>query len=233
MRVEFPVGHPYGPYRFCRRAAKDTPGRLGVKVRLNAVPTKHTRESMRIVMLGLAAFCLASSIVREAAAVPVELELAAGATTFASTWRGDFGGGGTLRLGSSFAHVFAIDFQAWEQLASVDRRLDTGLSFGVTGYVPLRVVHPYARLFVLHQHEESLVSVENAPAGVVLGIGSGIRHRAGGGLSLGAEIPFRRDTSGKLTWVMLANATGTWFPDLLGPHLYVGVDVGVGLDFLL
>ena len=188
---------------------------------------------MRSRFLGLFAFVCVSVLTREAAAVPVELEVAAGATTFASTWRGDFGAVGTLRLGSRFAHVFAIDFQGWEELAGIDRRLNTGLSFGVTGYVPLHVAHPYARLFILHQHEEGLVSVENAPAGVVLGIGAGIRHRAGGGLSLGTEIPFRRDTNGKLTWVVIANATGTWFPDILGPHLYVGLDLGVGLDFLL
>ncbi len=188
---------------------------------------------MRSGFVRVASFIALTVLARQARAVPVELELAAGATTFASTWRGDFGAGGTLRLGSRFAHVFAIDFQGWEELAGIDRRLNTGLSFGVTGYVPLRVVHPYARLFILHQHEEGLVSVENAPAGVVLGIGSGIRHRAGGGLSLGTEIPFRRDSSGKVTWLMLANATGTWFPDVLGPHFYVGLDLGVGLDFLL
>lgn len=179
------------------------------------------------------AFLVVTGFASAAKAVPVELEAAAGMTTFASTWRGDFGGGGTLRLGTRFAHVFAIEFQGWESLAGIDRRLDTGLSFGVAGYVPLRVVHPYARLFVLHQHEEGLVSVENAPAGVVLGIGSGIRHRAGGGLSLGAEIPFKRNESGKLTGTIIANLNGIWFPDQLGPLGYFGLDLGVGLDFLL
>ncbi len=181
----------------------------------------------------LSVFSVVTALTANARAVPVELELAAGATTFASTWRGDFGGGGTLRLGTRFAHVFAIEFQGWEAIGGIDRRLNTGLSFGVAGYIPLKPVHPYARLFVLHQHEEGLVSVENAPAGVVLGIGSGIRHRAGAGLSLGAEIPFKRNATGKVTWNIITNATGTWFPDELGPTLYVGLDIGVGLDFLL
>lgn len=185
-----------------------------------------------LALAGAAALVLGS--MRDAHATPVELQTAVGTNTFASTWRNDFGMGGQLRLGVRFAHVFAIDFVGWEAFAGIDRRLNTGLSFGIAGYLPLRVVHPYARLFALHQHEESLVSVESAPAGVVLGIGAGIRHRAGAGLSLGAEIPFKRTANDKMTWVFLANATGIWFPDdSLGPGGYLGVDLGVGFDFLL
>ena len=134
-----------------------------------------------------------------------------------------------VKLGSRIARVVSVDFQVWESMATINQRLDTGLSFGVTGFIPLRVVHPYARLFFIHQHEEGLVSVENAPAGVV---GSGIRHRAGGGLSLGLEIPFKRSGQ-RLTWIALADVTGTYFPDILGPTAYVGLNLGVGFDFRL
>jgi hypothetical protein len=170
----------------------------------------------------------------EARAGDVELSLGAGPTTYATTWRGDWGAGGTLRAGARFSHVIAGDFQVWESLANVNERVNTGLSLGVTGFLPLRAVHPYARLFVLHQHEEGLVSVTNTPAGYLFGIGSGIRHRAGGGLCLGAEVPLKTTDAGRLAWVFLADAMTIWFPDAtLGPSAYFGVDLGVGFDFLL
>jgi hypothetical protein len=182
--------------------------------------------------------CIASALAvfePEPAFADVEVGLAAGATSWASTWRGDFGGGGTLRAGVRFARVVAIDFQSWESYATVNKRANTGLSLGVTGYLPLRPVHPYARLFAMHQHEEGLVSVENTPAGAVFGIGSGIRHRAGGGLSLGAEVPIDETRFEKrMAWVVIADATAQYFPDdALGPHTYVGINFGVGFDFLL
>lgn len=164
----------------------------------------------------------------------VELGVAAGGSTFASAWRGDYGGGGTLRVGVRFERFVAIDFQTWESYATVNRRLDTGLSLGVTGYLPLRVAHPYARLFAIHQHEEGLVSVANAPAGTLFGIGAGIRHRAGGGLSLGAEAPLQESRDKRLTWLAIADLTAIYFPDdTLGPVAYFGVTVGVGFDYLL
>jgi hypothetical protein len=169
-----------------------------------------------------------------ARATPVELEGAAGATTYASTWRGDYGLGSTLRAGVRFAHVFAGDFQVWESYASVNHRANTGLSLGVTGYLPLQSLHPYARLFAIHQHEEGLVSVANAPFGTLFGIGAGIRHRAGGGLTLGTEIPFHESDDKRLSWVLIAEANGVYFPDAtLGPSGYFGIDLGVGVGWLL
>jgi hypothetical protein len=183
----------------------------------------------------LFSIALAATLVAwPARAGDVELQLGAGPTAYATTWRGDFGAGGTLRAGVRFSHVIAADLQVWESLASVNERVNTGLSIGVTGYIPLHAVHPYARLFVLHQHEEGLVSVVNTPAGYVFGIGSGIRHRAGGGLCLGAELPFRSADRGRLSWVFLADAMTIWFPDAtLGPSGYFGLDLGVGFDFLI
>ena len=164
----------------------------------------------------------------------VELGAAVGATTYASTWRGDYGGGGTLRAGVRFERAFAIDFRTWESYATVNHRLNTGLSLGLTGYLPLRAAHPYARLFAIHQHEEGLVSAQNAPAGTLFGIGAGIRHRAGGGLSLGAEIPFASSRDKRLEWSGFVDLTAMYFPDdALGPHSYVGLNFGVGFDYLL
>ncbi len=178
------------------------------------------------------ALAVAAAFSSVAFAAPVELTLAAGPSAYATSWRGDFGAGGSLRLGYRIARVVAIDFQGWETYATVNHRLNTGLSFGVAGYVPLQSVRPFARLFILHQHEEALVSVENSPAGVLFGVGSGIRHRAGGGVTLGVEIPQKR-LGPKTEPAFVVNTNALWFPDELGPHWYLGLDLGVSLGVLL
>lgn len=148
-----------------------------------------------------------------------------------SSWDGDFAGGGLLRLGYRFARVVSLDFVGWEQLAVVDQRMNTGLTFGVTGFIPLKRVRPSLRIFAIHQHEEGTVSVSQTPGGFVFGIGSGIRHRAGGGLTLGAEIPFLKKN--QLEWVLLAELQGIWFPDPLGPTFYYGGNIGIGFNYSL
>lgn len=164
----------------------------------------------------------------------MELTAAGGLTGYASTWRGDFGTGGTIRAGARFAHVLQPDVQLWESFATVNERMNTELSLGISGFLPLPGVRPYARLYVLHQHEEGLVSVENTPGGYLFGIGAGIRHRAGGGMQLGVEIPVRPGVPGRLTTLLFAELKANYFPDnTLGPTSYVGIDVGIGLDYLL
>jgi hypothetical protein len=160
-----------------------------------------------------------------------EIQIDAGTTMLGSSWDGDFAGGGLLRLGYRFARVVSVDFVGWEQLAVVDQRMNTGLTFGVTGFIPLKHVRPSLRIFAIHQHEEGTVSVAQTPGGFLFGIGSGIRHRAGGGLTLGAEIPFLKKN--QLEWVVLAELQGIWFPDRLGPEFYYGGNVGIGFNYSL
>lgn len=167
-----------------------------------------------------------------ASAAPAELQLGVGPSAWASTWRGDVGAGGTLRLGLRLAHVVAFDFQGWQSLGTVDTRIATGLSLGVRATLPLATVRPTARAFVIHQHEEGIVSAMAQPLGVVAGIGPGIRHRAGAGGALGVEIPVRR-AGERSTITLFSQGVGTWLAGHLGPSLYVGLDLGVGLDFLL
>lgn len=181
----------------------------------------------RLVALALAAAGLLIAFPSRAG----EIQVDAGTSMLGSSWQGDFAVGGLLRLGYRFAHVVAIDFVGWEQYATVDTRMDTGLTFGVTGFIPLKRVRPSLRLFAIHQHEEAMVSVASTPGGLVFGIGPGIRHRAGGGLTLGAEIPFLK--RGDLEWVVVADLEGIWFPDPLGPNYYFGANVGIGFNFNL
>ena len=175
---------------------------------------------------------LAAVLFQAAPAAAGEVQLELGATLRKSTWRGDFSGGGQLGVGYRFAHVIAVDAVGWEEPATVDRRLNTGLTLGVTGALPLPRFRPTLRLYVIHQHEEGLVSVMDHPLGTAFGIGAGIRHRAGGGLRLGVEIPVHGNEKKTVEWVVLTGLDATWFPDAsLGPSLYTGVMGGIGINF--
>jgi hypothetical protein len=185
--------------------------------------------TLRVAGLALGLLGLVTS---RSAAADVELVGVTGATAYRSTWRGDYGAGTTLRAGARFSHFIEGDFQIWESYATVNHRIDTGLSLGVTAFIPLEALHPYVRLFVMHQHEEGLVSVVNAPAGYLFGIGAGIRHRAGGGGELGVEVPIHRTDDNRLALVFFGEAAALYFPDAtLGPHAYFVLDAGLGVDF--
>lgn len=187
-------------------------------------------SAARTLLVSAAAVLLAWPTV--ASARSTEIQLGAGPSAYASTWRGDYGAGGTLKLGMRFAKVIGFDFQGWESLASVDTRLNTGLSLGVKATLPLRVVRPFARAFVIHQHEEGLVSAQANPVGVLAGVGAGIRHRAGAGFSAGVEVPVQRMNE-RTTITLFSQGNATWLGNALGPAWYVGLDLGVGMDFLL
>ncbi|MCC6646189.1 MAG: hypothetical protein IT374_11525 [Polyangiaceae bacterium] len=161
------------------------------------------------------------------AARAVEVGADAAPSAGASTWRGDLVAGGQLRLAARFARVIAVDFVGWEMFGSVDRRANTGLTLGATGFLPLGRVTPFARLFVLHQHEEGWVSVTHQPMGTLFGIGAGIRHRAGGGATLGVEVPMGGQRG--RSWHLSGGATTAWFPDaVIGPAAYFVGFFGVG-----
>lgn len=159
-----------------------------------------------------------------------ELQVDAGLSARTSAWRGDGGGGGWLGGGYRFARVVALDFLVWEELLSVDRRLNTGLTLGLTGTLPWEKVRPSLRVYAVHQHEEGLVSVAEHPFTTVLGIGPGIRHRAGGGARLGVEVPFAK--SKRVEYVVLGGLEGTWLgPRALGPSAYYGLTAGLGINY--
>lgn len=196
---------------------------------------RSPRRSMRCVpfaaapLLG-AAMLLAATLLPTSAHAGSALQAGLGVIGSGSTWRGDGGGGSAVRVGYRFTDWLAVDSLIAEQLFSVDQRMNTGLTLGVSAYWPRQGVRPTARIYAIHQHEEGLVSVLDNPLGVLFGIGDGIRHRAGGGLSAGAEIPFLE--RGRWEWCVVSNAAATYFPDTsLGPAWYVSGFVGIGLNY--
>lgn len=110
------------------------------------------------------------------------------------------------------------------------RDLRSLAALGVWLLLPWERARPTLRIFALHQREEGLVSVLANPWGTVFGIGAGIRHRAGGGISLGAEIPLLR--RGRWEGCLVARADGVRLPDRsLGPGWYAGRSVGVSVNY--
>ncbi len=108
------------------------------------------------------------------------LALGLGASGGASGWSGDALGYGGFTAGLRLARVVTPFVGASLGYARVDQRLLTRLTFGVDVGVTLRERYrPRAFAAFVHQHEESMAAVAEQPGGAALGIGTGIRHRAG------------------------------------------------------
>lgn len=145
----------------------------------------------------------------------VELVLKLALLGGGTTWQGDGLGYGSLLLAARLFRVVSIYGQARLGYARVDQRILTLLSVGLEGTYPIRNKYwPFLRLGFVHQHEESLAAAAQDPLGTLLGIGTGIRHRAGLHGSLGCDIALWRGRRGDI---------------LLGPELafsYLGYSSG-------
>lgn len=193
------------------------------------------------------AFALAIvSIAPRASAVDLVTGIGAGAQL--SNWRSDVNAVGAFKLGFRFLDVFGPYAMARIGYGSVDNRMMTHLSLGlqlwlkfgslaVSGapgdptYVVTPRFRPYARIAFVHQHEETMASVDQDKAGALLGIGEGIRHRGGIDGAIGADIAFKR--TGKLVWYGTVEGIFTGFPDSKGPVFYGGLLGGVGVSYTL
>ncbi|MBP8196596.1 MAG: hypothetical protein KAY55_05455 [Deltaproteobacteria bacterium] len=126
----------------------------------------------------------------------VSIGLAAGGTT----WRSDPLGVGSLALGLRLYRSIALVVQGRLGYGRVDQRQLTAILIGLSGggYLGERA---YGRLSVsfIHQHEESLAAVAEQPAGALLGIGTGIRHRAGVQVGIGCDFIAYRKPKYELT----------------------------------
>lgn len=154
----------------------------------------------------------------------------------ASTWRGDGALSGGLRIGVRFIDLFSIDFIGRLGYSTVDERSLTYFGLGGTIYGRLGPVRPFARIAVVHQHEETVAALKNDAAGALLGIGDGIRHRGGFTWALGADMPIGRlGRAGKGPAQIFVgfDALASVFPDPRGPSWYFGGGGWVGINYAL
>jgi hypothetical protein len=85
----------------------------------------------------------------------------------------------------------------------------------------------------VHQHEESLAAVAQQPFGAVLGIGVGIRHRAGLHTGIGLDYVFRRRHN--YDFSVGGEVTFTWFDPQysVGPDFFIVADANIAAHFRL
>jgi len=152
------------------------------------------------------------------------LSLAAGS----SDWSGDPVGYSALKLGLRLFSVITPFAQIRLGYGIVDQRALTFLSLGVEGgYFIKENLFPRAFVAFVHQHEESMAVVAEQPFGAVLGIGSGIRHRAGAQMGLGLDVVVQRSAAYQLT--VGPEVTAVYLTYSSGPSWYglIGI-VGAG-----
>jgi hypothetical protein len=158
---------------------------------------------------------------------------ARGALTFglglsggASGWSGDGVGYGALSFGLRLARVVTPYVGIALGYGAVDQRLLTRLTIGAdVGVTVASRYRPHAFAAFVHQHEESLASVAEQPAGAVLGIGTGIRHRAGA--HFGAGFDWRvRDGESLQLWLG-PTVEATYLTYSSGPSWYFTAGVAL------
>ena len=163
-----------------------------------------------------------------------EIQVASGPQVQGSSWRGDASLSQALKLGMRFEEVVAIDALTRLGYAMVDQRVLTYISLGATLY-PVKLANgrarPFARLSLVHQHEEPMSALRHDPVGALFGVGDGIRHRGGFGSSLGMDVVVAKGKAADL--LLGADVNGTWFPDPRGPAVYFGGGLWAGLDYSL
>ena len=117
-----------------------------------------------------------------------ELFVGLGGSAGLSNWSGDPVSYGQLALGLRLWEIITPFAEARVGGARVDQRMLTFLSLGIAGTFHVsKKVAPRVFVGAVHQHEESLAAVAQEPAGALLGIGGGIRHRAGVQLGVGCD----------------------------------------------
>jgi hypothetical protein len=148
-----------------------------------------------------------------------------------SSWAGDPAVISQMRLGFRFMETGALYVQSGLGYAPVNNRELVQIAFGAQFWLRIWHVRPYARLGVMHQHEESTAAWKTDFGESLLGIGNGIRHRAGAEAALGLDVPFYRGE--KVEVVGSGEFSTPWLPDDRGPHFYFMGGLGLGIHYSL
>ncbi len=160
-----------------------------------------------------------------------DIRVTAGLGGAGTEWRSDAMFTTKLKFGYRFLDVFGIYGDFGLGYAGVDQRVLTQFALGIQGWLKFGIVRPYLRVSIVHQHEESLSVVAGNFGKAILGIGEGIRHRGGIGFGLGTDIPIFRYK--KLRLFLAIEAFLKWFPGDMGPAVYAGGNLSLGMNFHL
>ena len=157
-----------------------------------------------------------------------ELDLAYGLGATTSAWKDDTGVSSSLKVGYFFSRLpwLAPIFVGRFELVPVDDRMVHYFSLGAEAKGTVGPVRLYGRAGIVHVHEETRSAFGDHPFTSILGVGDGLRHRAGGNLGIGVELPLRWWGTSDLYGVLDISTTG--FADDRGPAWYVAGTLGVG-----
>lgn len=157
----------------------------------------------------------------------VELVVGVPLSIGGTDWAGDPAGYVGLQLGLRLFRAVTPFFEGRLGYGRVDQRMLSLITVGIIGGYPVRgIAYPYARLAFVHQHEESAATISENVIGALLGIATGIRHRAGVQVGLGCGITLKKNARAELVLgpeVLLAYLTYSSGPSLYGQ---VGLQLG-------
>lgn len=161
-----------------------------------------------------------------------ELFVGVGASGGLSNWSGDPAGYSALGLGLRLFGIITPFAEARVGAGRVDQRMLTFLSLGVAGTFHVsEKVAPRVFIGAAHQHEESIAVVVEQPAGALLGIGGGIRHRAG--VQFGAGCDFQVYEKSKFILTVGPELRAAYLTYSSGPSWYTQVGVALNGHFQL
>jgi hypothetical protein len=161
-----------------------------------------------------------------------ELFAGLGSSVGLSDWSGDPVGYGALAVGMRFWGILTPFAEARVGGGRVDQRMLTFLSLGIAGTIPVsKKIAPRVFVGAVHQHEESLAVVAEEPFGALLGIGGGIRHRAG--VQFGAGCDFRVYEKDRFVLTIGPELRGAYLTYSSGPSWYGQIGVAANGHFRL
>lgn len=179
--------------------------------------------------LAFAVPSLVALLAAPAAAGEATLDL--GAAAGLSSWEGDPAGTTVLRAGYRMDQWLGLHGEGRLGYAGVDERVLVLVGLGAQVWATFGDAQPFFRLTLTHQHEEPVDAIPNDVFGALLGVGDGIRHRAGLEPALGLDYVLWRD--GALGVVVSAEASSQLYPDERGPAVYFFGGLGMGIRHAL
>jgi hypothetical protein len=156
-----------------------------------------------------------------------ELDLDAGLTATTTAWPGDHGGGAALDASYWFRPWIGASFVGKEQYATVDDRVLSYFSVNVAARYPAGPLRLTGTLGLVHQHEEPRAALMDSPVEAALGVGDGIRHRAGGRAGLSIALPVKQLAKGDVYVALDLDAT-VFADDDRGPRWMMGAGLALG-----
>jgi hypothetical protein len=161
-----------------------------------------------------------------------ELDLNFGLQATHTAWSDDTGGGPTLQVGWWFADWIGASFVGKEHYATIDDRYMSYYSLNVALRHAAGPLWIGGSLGFVHQHEQTMSSIEEQPLASAFGVADGMRHRMAARTGFQLALPISKLHRGDM--YLALDIDGTYFGDEdRGPRWMqsIGISLGVTRDF--